>query len=399
MGGESVDVVWAEKYIRDSSAEVYSWCERLGVVWDEIGQPEGNSVPRWHVPRGWGAGIVELCLNRAIECGVEVRTGATVHAIRPSSTGTPRIEVGTSRLDADAVVVCAGGFAGSLDRVLELAPELNELPRLLSGSSPTSTGAGLDLLAGVGAQTVNLDHLWIYPTGTPDPSDTSGRRGLGVRGIDNGIWLNRDGHRFHDENLSGGRSGTAALLRQPGCTSWLVFPEREIRTLMLIDNEYYASPAGPRPDAVQEFIAQSPYVTRAETILELADAVGLRRETSLESVNLFDSAVRAGAEIEPEFGRAIRGLAPISDGPVVAIQLFPMAQKNLGGARTDLDCAVLDSAGSPIPGVYAAGEVAGMAGGSINGGAALEGTMFGPALYSGRIAGRAASRSRETCSA
>ena len=40
-----------------------------------------------------------------------------------------------------------------------------------------------------------------------------------------------------------------------------------------------------------------------------------------------------------------------------------------------------------IPGLYAAGEVAGMAGGHVNGRAGLEGTMLGPSLFSGRVAG------------
>ncbi|MFD4945061.1 FAD-binding protein [Streptomyces sp. NPDC058409] len=66
-----------------------------------------------------------------------------------------------------------------------------------------------------------------------------------------------------------------------------------------------------------------------------------------------------------------------------------MAQKNLGGVHTSPQCEVLSRSGEPIEGLYAAGEVSGMAGGRINGRAALEGTMFGPCLYSGRIAGRA----------
>ena len=66
-----------------------------------------------------------------------------------------------------------------------------------------------------------------------------------------------------------------------------------------------------------------------------------------------------------------------------------MARKCLGGVRTDLSCRVQGVTGGPIAGLYAAGEVAGMAGGHINGRAALEGTMFGPSLLSGRIAGRA----------
>jgi hypothetical protein len=48
---------------------------------------------------------------------------------------------------------------------------------------------------------------------------------------------------------------------------------------------------------------------------------------------------------------------------------------------------VLDRHFEPIEGLYAAGEIAGMAGGHINGRAALEGTMLGPSIFSGRVAG------------
>ena len=65
-------------------------------------------------------------------------------------------------------------------------------------------------------------------------------------------------------------------------------------------------------------------------------------------------------------------------------------QKNLGGVRTDAAGWVRRAEGGIIAGLYAAGEVAGMAGGCINGQGAIEGTMFGPSLYSGRIAGQAA---------
>ncbi len=48
---------------------------------------------------------------------------------------------------------------------------------------------------------------------------------------------------------------------------------------------------------------------------------------------------------------------------------------------------MLDIHYEPIAGLYASGELAGMAGGHINGKAGLEGTMLGPALFSGRVAG------------
>ena len=90
---------------------------------------------------------------------------------------------------------------------------------------------------------------------------------------------------------------------------------------------------------------------------------------------------------DPEFGKNLRDLGKFNKPPFYAVQFFPLARKNLGGVRTDLTCRVLDERDNAIPGLYAAGEVAGMAGGHINGAAGLEGTMLGPSIFSGRVAG------------
>ena len=92
-------------------------------------------------------------------------------------------------------------------------------------------------------------------------------------------------------------------------------------------------------------------------------------------------------EMEPEFGKPLKSSKAFDTPPYYAIQIFPLARKNFGGVKTDLKCRVLDKHFDPIAGLYAAGEVAGMAGGHINGRAGLEGTMLGPAIFSGRVAG------------
>ncbi len=77
-------------------------------------------------------------------------------------------------------------------------------------------------------------------------------------------------------------------------------------------------------------------------------------------------------------------------GPLIAVQLHILTRKTLGGLETNLEGQVLDAAGQPIPGLYAAGEVSGFGGGGMHGYRALEGTFLGGCLFSGRIAGRAA---------
>jgi uncharacterized protein len=77
-------------------------------------------------------------------------------------------------------------------------------------------------------------------------------------------------------------------------------------------------------------------------------------------------------------------------GPLVAVRLRVLTRKTLGGLETDLSARVLRPDGSLLPGLFAAGEVAGFGGGGMHGYASLEGTFLGGCLFSGRTAGRAA---------
>jgi predicted oxidoreductase len=87
--------------------------------------------------------------------------------------------------------------------------------------------------------------------------------------------------------------------------------------------------------------------------------------------------------------------APIldpADGPLIAVRLNILTRKSLGGIETDLEARAIGDDGEPMPGLYAAGEVAGFGGGGMHGYGALEGTFLGGCLFSGRVAGRAAAK-------
>lgn len=79
-------------------------------------------------------------------------------------------------------------------------------------------------------------------------------------------------------------------------------------------------------------------------------------------------------------------------GPLIAVKLHILTRKTFGGLQTDLTARVLRAYGSPLPGLYAAGEVSGFGGGGMHGYRSLEGIFLGGCLFSGRAAGRAASR-------
>jgi predicted oxidoreductase len=79
-----------------------------------------------------------------------------------------------------------------------------------------------------------------------------------------------------------------------------------------------------------------------------------------------------------------------SAGPLIAVRLSILTRKTLGGLNTDLQSRVVGRDGTPVPGLYAAGEVAGFGGGGMHGYRSLEGTFLGGCIFSGRAAGRAA---------
>jgi flavocytochrome c len=396
LGGPTVDQAWARKYIENSKIDVFDWLEQLGIRWVALRHPEGNSLPRWHEPEGWGRAIVQALLKRAESLGVDIKTGSRVRRLLLQESVVQGVEIEANQssyvVATSKVIICTGGFSGNLTKVLEWCPALQKIPRLLSGGGYGALGQGHDmLLRDAGADLCCLDHIWLYPVGTPDPTDPSGKRGIAPRSLRGDIWLNSHGLRFHNEHLTSPRTGSVALLAQPGQTAWMVFHASEIEHLTFFNSPAYFPPAPDGKDlpAKNSFWEDSHYAWRSRNVTELAKATSLPVDAVISSIEAFNADLAAGLSNDSQYGRPLAGAVPL-EFDLAVIQLFPMAQKTFGGVRTDLDCRVLDRSGVPIEGLYAAGEVAGMAGGCINGKAALEGTMYGPCLYSGRVAGMSA---------
>ena len=122
----------------------------------------------------------------------------------------------------------------------------------------------------------------------------------------------------------------------------------------------------------------------------LAQQAGMTKKELAQRTKQLQAEQRAAAErLEQQQKASISAVS----GDIAGVKT------DVGGVKTDLNCRVLNEHLQPIQGLYAAGEVAGMAGGHINGRAGLEGTMLGPAIFSGRVAGawaaQAAGQSRD----
>jgi flavocytochrome c len=391
-GQGEADEEWAWYYIEHSLHDLYEWLEDLGVVWEDVNLSEGNTVPRWHRPQGFGKILAMKLYEAAKEKGVKKwlfdtrieqilgKEGRVIGVAGVNRKTGEKVEI-----YGKAVILATGGFAGSRKAVQRYAPWLKKYRYYVAGNR-NCTGTGHEMIDQIGGYLTHMDNLWIYVYATPDYEDPLEERALVLRFFprSSGIWLNAQGRRFHNEDLSGGASGTPAVLAQNPPFAWSLNDASVVETMLVMAPSYTADFARMHEKKLK-LLHNSPFIKTSDSLQELADKMQVNPDTLIETVKQYNKFVDMG--VDPEFGRNIKGLRKILTPPFYAIQFFPAVRKTIGGVKTNLKCQVLNKQFMPIPGLYAAGELAGMAGGHIQGEAGLEGTMLGPSIFSGRVAG------------
>ncbi|MER8033076.1 FAD-binding dehydrogenase [Streptomyces bauhiniae] len=356
----------------------------------------------------------------------------------PRGVASGREAVGEFELTAQAVVLTTGGIGANHDIVRRYWPERLGTPPadMVTGVPAYVDGRMLDISAEAGVRLVNRDRMWHYTEGLANWDPVWPGHGIRILPGPSSIWLDARGRRLPDPCLPG--YDTLGTLRHLRTTediaghdhSWFVL------TRKIIEKEFALSGSEQNPDItakdrkavlrdrvlgkgapapVQAFLDKGEDFVTAGTLEELvAKMNGLTGETLLDPAEVRrqieardlqmanpyskDSQVQgirnARRYIGDRLGRVAaphRILDPDA-GPLIGVRLRVLTRKTLGGIQTDLDSRALGLDGSPVDGLYAAGEVAGFGGGGVHGYNALEGTFLGGCLFSGRAAGRAAAR-------
>jgi succinate dehydrogenase/fumarate reductase flavoprotein subunit len=363
------------------------------VRFSEVLASSGNSVPREHQPAGRGIGLVTPIYRACLELGnVDFAWNCRVEQLltddgyvvgvllRDLRTGSQR------ELRGGAVVLATGGFQSNLDMVREFWPAEFRFPeRILIGSGSNAIGLGHQMAQAVGGELVHMDHQWNYFTGLPDPRYPGTNRGLNATNL-YGILVNSEGRRF--ANLHGwAKEVMPVLLKQKNVSCWCIFDEASKPFFNVSGTDW-----GDFKTVEKLILQNADLVKKADTLEELAELSGLPAKNLAETVARYNKLVQLGEDTEfgrfgpgkPEFSN--KASPKIETPPYYAMQTFPLTRKSMGGVAIDLQCRVLDQQRQPIPGLYAVGELTGLAG--INGKAALEGTFLGPCIVTGRVAAR-----------
>ncbi|MDN7242419.1 FAD-binding dehydrogenase [Planococcus sp. N028] len=427
---------------------VVGWAERGGY----LAEGHGNSVPRFHIVWGTGPGIVapferrvrEHMKNGLVEYrsrhrvdgligGNSAVTGVTGSVLAPSDAergeASSREVVGQFTYEAKAVVVTSGGIGGNHELIRQNWPSrLGKAPEeMLSGVPAHVDGRMLAIAEKAGGRIVNRDRMWHYTEGIKNWNPVWSRHGIRILPGPSSLWLDAKGQRFPAPNFPGFDTlGTLETIQKTGYSySWFILTQK------IIEKEFALSGSEQNPDLtgksipqvlgrvragatapVQAFMDKGEDFVIAKTLEELVDGMNKLTGENLLNFTDIDRQIKArDRQLDNPFTKdlqitALRGarnyrgdrlirvapphkLLDPKKGPLIAVRLNIVSRKTLGGLQTDLSARVLNEAGQPVRGLYAAGEVAGFGGGGVHGYRSLEGTFLGGCLFSGRVAGRA----------
>ena len=447
-----VDFAAGEKrsWLRARGLQIFplvGWAERGGYG----AQGHGNSVPRFHITWGTGPAIVEIFARRlrdqpnvrfAYRHQVDelIVEGDAVAGVRgtvlepsaePRGVSSSRNAIGQFEFRSQAVIVTSGGIGGNHELVRANWPErMGRVPeQLLAGVPAHVDGRMIAITEKTGARVINRDRMWHYTEGITNYDPVWPLHGIRIIPGPSSLWLDAAGKRLPVPLYPGFDTlGTLEYIAKSGYDyTWFVLnakiigkefglsgqeqnPDltgRSIRQLL-------ASRAGSgAPGPVQAFLDRGVDFVSANSLRELVTEMNkLPGVAPLDYATVADEVTARDREVANRFTkdgqitaiRAARGflgdrlgrvvaphrLADPKAGPLIAVKLHILTRKTLGGLETDLDSRVLTSDGTPLDGLYAAGEVAGFGGGGVHGYRALEGTFLGGCIFSGRAAGRGA---------
>jgi predicted oxidoreductase len=431
---------------------VVGWAERG----DGRAGGHGNSVPRFHLTWGTGPGVVapfERRVREAITKGLVtlgfrhrvddlVKTGGVVTGVRGATLAADgvergkasnREETGEFEYAAQAVIVTSGGIGGNHDQVRKQWPveRLGQPPKFMVAGVPAYVDGRMQFITeSAGGEIINPDRMWHYTEGLRNWDPIWENHGIRILPGPSSLWLSATGERFPAPYLPGFDTlGTLGAITRTGYDySWFVLTQK------IIEKEFALSGSEQNPDLtgkdvrltlsrvkkgapppVEAFKQHGEDFVVADSLAELVAGMNRVAGSSLiDEDRLRKVIVERDRELDNPFSKDtqitfIRGhrkyrgdklirtatphkLLDPKAGPLIAVRLNILTRKSLGGLHTDLDARVLQPDGEPLPGVYAAGEVAGFGGGGVHGYNALEGTFLGGCIFSGRIAGRAAAK-------
>jgi tricarballylate dehydrogenase len=311
---------------------------------------------------GGGRGLIETLLKTAEKAGIEIQCEARAQELVLGRDGISGIRFEQERVvhevECGAVVLAAGGFEASADwRARFLGPGW-DLAKVRGTRFNTGDGIAMGLAAGAaavghwsGCHAVSVD------LNSPDFGDYRiGGNHFERHSYTFGVMVNKTGHRFVDEgadfrNFTYAKYG-AEVIRQPGQIAWQVFDGRMSNYLR---DEYRGRTSKVTGDTLEALARRMDGIDEAEFLRTMAwYNAATAADVSGFNPTVLDGIATTGLEYDKTNWALPFVEPPFSAYPVTCGITF-----SYGGLKIDTNAAVIHQDGRPIPGLYAAGELAG----------------------------------------
>jgi tricarballylate dehydrogenase len=357
--GGKADLEYCRVYASEVP-ETLAFLDRHAVPWIYFPQPfaNRNSGGGLGMPVSGGVTIVNTLAK-----GIEDLPNAAIHyeteAVALSADDAGRVTgvqvrgpKGEKHLAARAVVIACGGFEGAPDMLCKhLGPRAAELP-LIAPTLANNRGDGIRLSEPLGAALAGQFEMFHG-----EPVDRrSSKPDAVVYAYPFGILVNRHAQRFFDE----GADSFDATFERLGYEIWANQDQEAyfVAAKSILD----------WPNVANIILTDQPPL-EAETIASLGEKLGLDPAALVTTVTRYNAAIRPGeTDRTIRDGKATIGIqppksnwaTPIDPGPFIGYPLTCAITFTFGGIRSDARARVLRRDGTPIEGLYAAGEVTGL---------------------------------------
>ena len=288
----------------------------------------------------------------------------------------------TVELTSKAVILASGGYGA----VKSMLPK--EMSNYVFYGLDSETGDGYKMATAIGAGTINLDLVKMYPQGvetvpghglaaTASSTDTMKKSGA--------IYVNKLGQRYVDENAALGVL-TDKTVAQPDHIAYIVMDAKAWKEYVAKSLEDKLVPNEETLMTWTKIVNNGrPVMAVSDNLADAAKTMGVDPEGLAKTVAHWNDMVKAGED--KDFHRKITG--GLGEGPYYIVEQKVRYQTTLGGLKADADLRILDKAGKPIPGLYGAGCVVGGA----NGADSLTAMMNSWAIVSGVVSAESAVKS------
>ncbi|MDG1469996.1 MAG: FAD-binding dehydrogenase [Ascidiaceihabitans sp.] len=433
---------------------IVGWAERGGSFADGHGNSVPRFHVTWGTGEGIVEQFARRCLEHEkaglitfkfrhqvdrieMENGAAKGVSGTVLADDTALRGQPtnRDVTGDFSLRAPSVIVTSGGIGGNFEMVRKVWPtdRLGPAPKEMVAGVPAHVdGRMIAISETAGGHVINGDRMWHYTEGVKNWDPIWPAHGIRILPGPSSMWFDATGNRFAPPNLPGFDSMTSLkeILSTGYDYSWFVLTQKIIekefalsgseqnpdltskKWLEVIKARLLSGGGAPKP--VEAFKEKGEDFVVANTLEELVqgmnniaegdliEASKLRRQIEARDSQVDNPFTKDAQLMAIHAARNYRGdrlvrvakphkILDPKNGPLIAVKLHVLTRKTLGGLHTDLDSRMIGADGNVVPGLFAAGEVAGFGGGGYHGYNALEGTFLGGCIFSGRNAGRSKS--------